>query len=177
MSRISSSRGFLIVALAAALLAGGLLVFLYVESSSARGAVAAMKDEIARAQRKEALGATLRTALMETAPERAELGTHFIQKNGDVSFIEGVEELARIARVTVSIQSVAVSEGNGALPALRMDLRAAGGWASVVHFLALADALPVVHAISSMSLDGKEGNLAAPWVLSMSLTAYKRASP
>lgn len=176
LTSLTSSRYLLLLSSFAALLSLGALVFLSYESARARAAVVGVQDEIAAGARREALGASIRAALAETRADREALAAHFVPEDGTVAFIEEMEALSRQARVELDIQSVAVTPAEQAsLEVLRMVLSAKGSWQSVIHFLVLVDALPVVHTLTNVSLERPEGG--KTWTLIMSIGTFKRKSP
>lgn len=176
LTSLTSSRYLLLLGSLAALLSLGALLSLSYESARARAAVALVQDDIAAGARREALGASIRAALAETSVDREALAVHFVPEDGTVAFIEEMEALSRQARVELDIQSVAVAPAEQtSLEVLRMVLSAKGSWQGVTHFLALVDALPVVHTLSNVSLERQEGG--KTWTLIVSLGAFKQKAP
>ncbi len=124
---------------------------------------------------------SMKTVLADTAPERKELETYLVARDGVVGFLERIETLGRIAEVNLEVASVGVEDPapspGGGVELVRVMLEARGAWGNLMRLLDLLESMPLSISFTRASISTSPDERSAPWKLSLTLFAAKTTYP
>lgn len=126
---------------------------------------------------------TVKRSVEARSADIATVDASLVPPDGDVTFIEEIENLAKREGLTVGIDSLSFADVGGAesgLSAFDIKIRTSGQWAPTYTFLRQIETLPIKVSISSVALSSPFGDQVNPvrgegdWRLSLSVRVLKK---
>lgn len=176
MQRIPPIAIGLIISGTLALVGWGAYAFAlsYVRAEGAK--LAALEGELAHAAQKESVLKSVKTIVVDTAPDRATLEGHFIGKEGIVGFLELVEEAGRRAGVKTEVTSVSLdrsAEQSVSSEHLRISVKGDGSFTGVFALLIMLEELPFGVRVQNVNIAERTDPNAAGWRIVLTFTVPK----
>jgi Tfp pilus assembly protein PilO len=132
------------------------------------------QNEADRIAKKISQRAKIKTVIEDTKSDRATLDSYFVSANGVAGFISQVESIADDTRVSIDISNISIenkgtdeseSEDSGdqsddeasdeLTETLVLEIRVAGSWPRVTHFVRTLEQYPNLGRITELSLNRK----------------------
>ncbi len=99
-------------------------------------------------------------SLKKTVEERALIDSYFVQegKVGIANFVEGVENIAELAGVSLSVNSILLKkeEDLSVVENMNLGLRVEGSWSEITYFLGFLESLPYKISFSRVYIEKDE---------------------
>ena len=156
------------IALVSVLIAGFLLVaygfltqYIVKLNTSAAELTATIQTEVERDRQLR----SLERLLGELKSEESGLDNRFIKPEGEVVFLELLEQIARDAKVGLEVASVSLQldpEENRPFEWIKLAFRADGSWNQLFHFLMLLETAPYVIKLDQVGLAYEAKDAAKP---------------
>jgi hypothetical protein len=174
----SRTKTLLIIASAITLvgmLLSGFIIYLIYEKE---GKMADVEAKLAVAQAAADSGVSMNHLLTDTKPEREKLDTYFIGSDNVVSFIERIESLSTITKVTTAINSVGIDKSttDNTFEYVTLNGTAEGSFSNVYWFLSLLESIPLQITVDQIYIEQMpvtEKNAPTKWRATFTLKALK----
>lgn len=162
MNITSKTKKLLIIALIIAVVAGALVLYLFIQIQQQGITLKSQQTVLAEAELKQETYTRIKRIVTETEDKRAKLKTAFFTDQSDsLDFITYLEDdLAPRARVdlkTESLEALAVANNPNATD-MKMQFSFSGAKADVVDFARLLEVLPYHSRIEKLTIVRKESN-------------------
>ncbi len=121
--------------------------------------ISLVANEIDIALEKEVKLKSIKNLIKDTENDRAKLNAYFVVDDKVIDFIEDIENLAKDTNVDLKVMSIDINDDGNNTPQqnniselLQLNLKVAGLWDNLFHFISLVDELPFRVDISKVNL-------------------------
>ncbi len=159
--------------IAGLLLLGGVFYLIY----SKEEGLATLEQELAVLEQSQSSATGIRHLLSDTKVEREQLAGFLVSKDGVAKFIESVEDLAKLTKTSVSVNSVGVTPLKGdRFENVLLTAEARGSFENVYWLLSLIEKIPQqlqVQKVFVEKLPAEDKKTPPNWRLIFTLQALK----
>lgn len=156
---IKKTKNLLTVFLILNLILVSLYVLLSMEIGKNIEKISNLSNDLSLQLAKEKQLRSFKSVAEDTLLNRAKLNSYLVANDGEVSFINKIEELINISGAETSISTVSVEAYNQDavmneyIEVLRLKLNTAGSWSENIYLLNLLESMPYRISITDLSLD------------------------
>jgi hypothetical protein len=124
---------------------------------------------------------SLSLALVQSDVDK--VNSHIVTADGEVAFIEEVENLAKADNLGIKIDTVNVAQANDLTPAgleyLNLSMSVTGSWLSTFHFLSLIENMPYDVMVNQSDISDISDGVTGPtqWQGDFQISVIKQHSP
>jgi len=158
----------------------GLYYFIFSKIRSNHNFISGLKDDTQALIQKDAELRSIKSMILNTQHNRAEINRYLVPFGGEVEFLESIESLAKFSGSSVKFQSVdlkdEVIEKAAGLESLSIKLEGNGEWASLYKFLKLIELMPykvVVRTVRMSHVEAVSKTEKARWNLIVEMEVLK----
>ena len=124
--------------------------------------VSKTQNEISHSEKQNEYTASLRESLQNSNSEIAKVNNSILSSDGDVAFIEQLENTAKENGVGIIIESLSVEDipnvVSGDLTSFKIRAEAEGGWNGMMAFLTKLESMPYVARVEELDLANSSDN-------------------
>jgi len=170
------------IAGASAFFAISITLFIFYVIYNKEASLSLIATELAQADSEGSANSAMKHLLVDTISERSELNNYFVGNDNaaSFSFIDSLENLSRIAKVDMSVNTVNLEPADlgDMFEYVSVNATAEGSYANVYWFLRLIEEMPLKHEVRSISfdkflLDKGENKKVSVWRLTFVIRALK----
>ncbi len=144
----------------------GAYYFLYTYIKSTNEHISVLEQERGREMSRQEYAESAREMLEASNSEISRISLSILPKDGDVTFIEKIESLARSLRVDIAISSLSIendpSIADSNIVIFNIKAKTTGSWADTYKFISQLELLPEEIQVRRLTLSGTVDDGAGP---------------
>jgi Tfp pilus assembly protein PilO len=148
-----------------AAIAGYYLLFQYIKTQTE--AASSLTSTLSLSEQKNSHLNSLRSVVKDTEGKRQQLAAFLLSSDGEISFIEQVETLAKSSGLNEKTNNVSSIAGSTVSTKIfQMQIETTGSWSNLMYFLNQLENLPYNVRVQNVSLNKQSGDSkssGSPW--------------